>query len=130
MSPGSLKRLCGRRCTLAAQGAHDLPDRESAAGGASLVGLSLVPRCLLGRLVSFQAGGVPLRHFPPPHYRNVDNRSMLNAHSPVSPIQKPPENQTQGGSAEDEAQPQCVKGEPMPTAMDEKHLFTCIRHFL
>lgn len=87
MSPGSLKRLCGRRCRPPAQGAHDLPDRESAAGGASVVGLSLVPRCLLGRLVSFQAGGVPLRH--PLHYRNVDNRSMLNAHSPVSPIQKP-----------------------------------------
>lgn len=44
------------------------PDRESApGGGASLVGLSLVQlRCLLGRLVSFQAGGVPVRHSPPP----------------------------------------------------------------
>lgn len=45
---------------------YDAPDRESApaaaAGGAYLVGLSLVLRCLLGRLVSFQAGGVPRRH--------------------------------------------------------------------
>lgn len=49
-------------------------ENAAATEGASLLGLSLLPRCFLGRLVSFQAVGVPLRHIPPPHYRNVDNR--------------------------------------------------------
>lgn len=105
MSPAGHKRLCGHRDTPSGHGSHDLPEREfapaAAAGGASLIGLSLVLRCLLGRLVSFQAGGVPLRHFLPP-YRNVDNR-YVNAQPGITISRK------HKGYAEDQVQASMFK---------------------
>lgn len=68
--------------TRSACGTLELPGREfdpaAAAGGGGLLSLPLELGCLLARLVSFQTGGVPLRRIFCA-YRNVDNRSYVNA---------------------------------------------------
>lgn len=87
MSLPSQKCLSRRRWPACTKLSPDEPDRVfasvSAAERGSVLGLSLERRCL-SRLVSFQVGGVPLRHICSP-YRNVDNRHTIAAHVKALP---------------------------------------------